>query len=146
METRGEQKMYYYNYFVERSVIFLNVDKLAVPTTTQHNEIQVNDEDDVSRHRDCSVHYNKEWHSTIWWVSQRKVNSAWPTGHTFNIIMSTPNRSTRRFYGLWFHYRDITFGRNSNNQKVEGFPEAADSWSSSLPSWMMPYCNCIRCW
>ena len=65
METRGEQKMYYYNYFVERSVIFLNVDKLAVPTTTQHNEIQVNDEDDVSRHRDCSVRYNKEWHSAI---------------------------------------------------------------------------------
>ena len=59
------KKMYYCNYFVERSVIFLNVDKLAVPTTTQHNEIQVNDEDDVSRHRDCSFHYNKEWYSTI---------------------------------------------------------------------------------
>lgn len=58
------KKMYYCNYFVERSVIFLNVDKLAVPTTTQHNKIQVNDEDDVSRHRDCSVHHNKEWYST----------------------------------------------------------------------------------
>ena len=57
--------MYYYNYFVARSVIFLNVDKLAVPTTTQHNEIQVNDEGDVSRRRVCSIHYNKEWYSTI---------------------------------------------------------------------------------